>query len=126
MAELVTDKLERTLQEAPNADVIRSYTKPGESLTLLELKDSTPPKDVPATWYQVRKRIADNMTRSKFTATHFTYVEEMDVTELVALRGRARAKAFDCNRHLGLAGREFNRMGDAGCEGGERERRQIA
>ncbi|MDO8375650.1 MAG: efflux RND transporter permease subunit [Aquabacterium sp.] len=59
MAELVTDKIERTLQEAPNADVIRSYTKPGESLTLLELKDSTPPKDVPATWYQVRKRIAD-------------------------------------------------------------------
>ncbi|OGB07441.1 MAG: multidrug transporter AcrB [Burkholderiales bacterium RIFCSPHIGHO2_12_FULL_69_20] len=59
MAELVTDKLERTLQEAPNADVIRSYTKPGESLTLLELKDSTPPKDVPATWYQVRKKIGD-------------------------------------------------------------------
>ncbi|MDO9285926.1 MAG: efflux RND transporter permease subunit, partial [Aquabacterium sp.] len=59
MAELVTDKIERTLQEAPNADVIRSYTKPGESLTLLELKDSTPPKDVPGTWYQVRKKIAD-------------------------------------------------------------------
>ena len=59
MAELVTDKIERTLQEAPNADVIRSYTKPGESLTLLELKDSTPPKDVPASWYQVRKKIAD-------------------------------------------------------------------
>ena len=59
MAEQVTDKIERTLQEVPNADVIRSYTKPGESLTLLELKDSTPPKDVPATWYQVRKKIAD-------------------------------------------------------------------
>jgi multidrug efflux pump subunit AcrB len=59
MAEQVTDKLERTLQEVPNSDVIRSYTKPGESLTLLELKDSTPPKDVPATWYQVRKKIGD-------------------------------------------------------------------
>jgi multidrug efflux pump len=42
MAEQVTDKIERTLQEVPNSDVIRSYTKPGESLTLLELKDSTP------------------------------------------------------------------------------------
>jgi len=59
MAEQVTDKIERTLQEVPNSDVIRSYTKPGESLTLLELKDSTPPKDVPATWYQVRKKVGD-------------------------------------------------------------------
>lgn len=59
MAEQVTDKIERTLQEVPNADVVRSYTKPGESLTLLELKDSTPPKDVTGTWYQVRKKIGD-------------------------------------------------------------------
>ena len=59
IAEQVTDKIERTLQEVPNHDAIRSYTKPGESLTLLELKDSTPPKEVPATWYQVRKRIGD-------------------------------------------------------------------
>ncbi|GCL61533.1 efflux RND transporter permease subunit [Pseudaquabacterium pictum] len=59
MAEQVTDKIERTLQEVPNSDVIRSYTKPGESLTLLELKDSTPPKDVTGTWYQVRKKIGD-------------------------------------------------------------------
>ena len=59
MAEQVTDKIERSLQEVPNSDVIRSYTKPGESLTLLELKDSTPPKEVPGTWYQVRKKIGD-------------------------------------------------------------------
>ena len=59
VAEQVTDKIERTLQEVPNADVIRSYTKPGESLTLLELKDSAPPKDVAATWYQVRKKVGD-------------------------------------------------------------------
>ena len=59
MAEQVTDKIERSLQEVPNSDVIRSYTKPGESLTLLELKDSTPPKDVTGTWYQVRKKIGD-------------------------------------------------------------------
>ena len=59
MAEQVTDKIERSLQEVPNSDVIRSYTKPGESLTLLELKDSTPPKDVTGTWYQVRKKVGD-------------------------------------------------------------------
>ena len=59
VADQVTDRIERTLQEVPNADVIRSYTKPGESFTFLQLKDSTPPKDVTATWYQARKKIGD-------------------------------------------------------------------
>lgn len=43
----------------------------------------------------MRKAIAANMTRSKFTATHFTYVEEVDVTDLVALRARAKDKAAE-------------------------------
>ena len=43
----------------------------------------------------MRKRIAENMTRSKFTATHFTYVEEVDMTELVAVRERAKQRAAD-------------------------------
>ncbi|MBA4177215.1 MAG: multidrug transporter AcrB [Leptothrix sp. (in: Bacteria)] len=59
MAEQVTDKIERTLQEVPHADEIRSYTKPGESLTVFQLKDSAPPKDVVGSWYQVRKRVGD-------------------------------------------------------------------
>ena len=59
IAEQVTDKIERTLQEVPNADTIRSYTKPGESFTILELKDSTPPKEVSNSWYQARKRVGD-------------------------------------------------------------------
>ncbi len=59
MAEQVTDKIEATLQEVPQADKIRSFTKPGESLTILQLKDSSPPQSVPNSWYQVRKRIAD-------------------------------------------------------------------
>ena len=59
VAEQVTDKLERTLQEIPYADTVRSFTKPGESLTLIELKDSAPPKEVANSWYQARKRIGD-------------------------------------------------------------------
>lgn len=59
VAEQVTDRIERTLQEVPYADKIRSYTKPGESVTLLQLKDSSPPKEVPNAWYQARKRIND-------------------------------------------------------------------
>ncbi|MBL8329858.1 MAG: efflux RND transporter permease subunit [Rubrivivax sp.] len=59
MADQVTDKIERTLQEVPHADVLRSYTKPGESLTILQLKDSAPPREVSASWYQARKRVGD-------------------------------------------------------------------
>ncbi len=59
IAEQVTDRIEKTLQEVPHADVIRSYTKPGESLTLLQLADDTPPTSVPDVWYQVRKKVGD-------------------------------------------------------------------
>ena len=59
MAEQVSDKIERTLQEVPHADKIRSFTKPGESLILFQLKDSTPAKEVAGTWYQVRKKVGD-------------------------------------------------------------------
>jgi pyruvate dehydrogenase E2 component (dihydrolipoamide acetyltransferase) len=43
----------------------------------------------------MRKAIAANLSRSKQTAAHFTYVEEVDVTELVALRGRAKERAAE-------------------------------
>ncbi|RJF98452.1 efflux RND transporter permease subunit [Noviherbaspirillum saxi] len=59
MAEQVTDKLEKKLQETPYIDKIRSYSKPGETLIILQLRESTPPKDVPGAWYQVRKKIGD-------------------------------------------------------------------
>ena len=59
VAEQVTDKIEKTLQEVPYADKIRSYTKPGESLTMLELRDSSPAKEVANSWYQARKRVND-------------------------------------------------------------------
>ena len=59
VADQVTDRIERTLQEVPYSDVIRSYTKPGESLTLLQIRDSAPPKEVSNVWYQARKRVGD-------------------------------------------------------------------
>jgi len=59
VAEQVTDKLERALQEAPYADKIRSYSKPGESQIIFQIKDSSRPGDVANVWYTVRKKIAD-------------------------------------------------------------------
>jgi multidrug efflux pump len=59
MAEQVTDKLEKKLQETPYIDKIRSYSKPGETLIILQLRESTPPKETSGAWYQVRKKIGD-------------------------------------------------------------------
>jgi hypothetical protein len=57
--EQVTDRIGRTLQETPAVDFVRSYSRPGESLMFFSMKDSAPVKDVPETWYQVRKKVGD-------------------------------------------------------------------
>ena len=59
MAEQVTDKIERTLQEVPYADKIRSYSKPGESQIIFQVKDVIKGADVTNTWYTVRKKVSD-------------------------------------------------------------------
>ena len=59
MAEQVTSKIERALQEVPYSDVIRSYTKPGESLTILQVKEVIRGREVSDSWYQARKRVGD-------------------------------------------------------------------
>jgi multidrug efflux pump len=59
VAEQVTDKIERTLQEVPYADIIRSYSKPGESQIIFQIKDSSKAGEVPNVWYQVRKKVGD-------------------------------------------------------------------
>lgn len=59
VAEQVTDKIERTLQEVPYSDIIRSYSKPGETLIVLQIRDSSPAADVQQVWYTVRKKVGD-------------------------------------------------------------------
>ncbi len=59
VAEQVTDKLERTLQEVPYADKSRSYSKPGESQIIFQIKDSSKANEVAHVWYTVRKKIND-------------------------------------------------------------------
>jgi multidrug efflux pump len=58
-ARQLTDRLEKKLQETPNLDYIRSYTTAGQVTITVVLKDSTPPRAVPDSWYQVRKKIDD-------------------------------------------------------------------
>ncbi|MDP2263288.1 MAG: efflux RND transporter permease subunit [Hydrogenophaga sp.] len=59
MAEQVADRVEKTLQEVPYADKIRSYSKPGETLVIFQLKDNSPATEVPQLWYTTRKKIGD-------------------------------------------------------------------
>jgi multidrug efflux pump len=55
----VTDKIEKKLQEIPELDYLRSYSKPGESNVFVVIKDSLAASKVPDVFYQVRKKIGD-------------------------------------------------------------------
>ncbi|GAB4063305.1 efflux RND transporter permease subunit [Uliginosibacterium sediminicola] len=55
----VTDKIEAKLREAPEIDVLSSYSRPGESLVMVQAHDSLESSTMPALWYQVRKKIGD-------------------------------------------------------------------
>ncbi|MBW0004949.1 MAG: efflux RND transporter permease subunit [Hyphomicrobiales bacterium] len=57
--EQVTDRIERKLQETPNLDYLKSFTTAGQATIFVNLKDSTPPAQVPDIWYQVRKKVGD-------------------------------------------------------------------
>lgn len=55
----VTDKIEKKLEEITGLDFVRSYTKPGEAVIFVNLKDSVRAAEVPDLWYQVRKKVGD-------------------------------------------------------------------
>lgn len=56
---LVTDVLEKKLQELPYLDYVESNTRAGRSIIYINLRDDTPPALVPEIWYQVRKKMQD-------------------------------------------------------------------
>ncbi len=55
----ITDRIEKKLEELPGLDYLKSYSKPGESVVFITLKDSTSAAAVPDLWYQARKKIGD-------------------------------------------------------------------
>jgi len=63
MQEEVSDRIARKLQETPNVDFLRSSSRPGASQLFFNIKDSAPTQEVAATWYQVRKKVADIATQ---------------------------------------------------------------
>jgi multidrug efflux pump subunit AcrB len=63
MQEEIADRISRKLQETPNVDFQRSYSRPGETQIFFTIRDSVPAADVPGTWYQVRKKVGDIATQ---------------------------------------------------------------
>jgi len=55
----VTDRIEKKLMETGEYEFIRSYSRPGESLVQIMARDSLHSRDIPALWYQVRKKVGD-------------------------------------------------------------------
>ena len=59
MQEQVGDRLEKRLQELEFYDRVETSAYPGMLLMKLQLKDATPPHDVPEEFYQTRKKLGD-------------------------------------------------------------------
>lgn len=55
----VTHQIETKLQETPWLDNVSSYSKAGETVIFVTLKDAMPPTELSHAWAQVRKLLAD-------------------------------------------------------------------
>ena len=55
----VADRIEKKLQELPWLDKLDTYCKPGFRAISLTFRDSTPPREVPALFLQLRKKMSD-------------------------------------------------------------------
>jgi multidrug efflux pump subunit AcrB len=59
MQDQVADRIEKKLQELPFFNKVTTYTKPSFTAMSVEFRDSTPAREVPALFYQLRKKIDD-------------------------------------------------------------------
>ncbi len=59
MEQQVTGRIERRLQETPWLDNVSSYSKAGEAVIFVTLKDEMPPAELQHSWNEVRKELSD-------------------------------------------------------------------
>ena len=59
VARQVTERIEKKLMETGEYEYIRSYSRPGESQIVFMARDSMRSQEIPALWYQVRKKVGD-------------------------------------------------------------------
>ncbi|MEJ1938741.1 efflux RND transporter permease subunit, partial [Nostoc sp. NIES-2111] len=59
MLKQVTERLERTLEETPDVDFLRSYTPRGITTIFVNLKQSVPGSRVQGIWQEARNLVGD-------------------------------------------------------------------
>ncbi|MCD9029695.1 efflux RND transporter permease subunit [Luteimonas sp. BDR2-5] len=59
VAQQVTERIEQKLMETGDYELIRSYSRPGESQIIFMARDSMRSSEIPELWYQVRKKVGD-------------------------------------------------------------------
>lgn len=59
MEEQVTDKIEKKLQDTPNLDYLKSYSRPGQTVIYVYLTDQAPRDTIRDTWHEVRNLTED-------------------------------------------------------------------
>jgi multidrug efflux pump subunit AcrB len=57
MQNLVAEPIEKRIQELPELDYIRTFSRPGATVLQVQLKDSV--RVAQPVWYQIRKKVAD-------------------------------------------------------------------
>ena len=60
MQRLVAEPLEKRLQELPQLDYVRTYSRANVTVLAVQLKDHLRKRDVTDIWYQVRKKLSDS------------------------------------------------------------------
>ena len=65
----VTDRIEKKLQDMPELEYGKSFSKPGEAQFILSTHEHLRGRDVADTWYQVRKKLGDLKATGGLPAT---------------------------------------------------------
>lgn len=109
----LSDRIEKKLQETLLIDMLKSVSRPGESLVYVFLKDYSPKTDVPEAWRQVRKKLDDiRLTLPTGVVGPFPNDEFGDVQiKIFALTG-SDFSLGELRREADRIARDLNRLPD--------------
>ncbi|MBU6378274.1 MAG: efflux RND transporter permease subunit [Gammaproteobacteria bacterium] len=100
MQRLVADPLEKRLQELPQLDFVRTYTRPGTAVLTVQLKDRVRGREAGDTWYQVRKKLTDSRSELPQGVIGPLFNDEYgDVYSAVYMLSSAEATRADLKRY---------------------------
>lgn len=113
MAEQVTDRIEKKLQEIAEIDYTSTYVRPGETQIRVNLREATAPTEVADVWYQVRKKVGDIRHLLPPTVQGPFFNDEFGDTfgNIYALTGQGFSNA-ELRQYADSARNEFLRVAD--------------